>query len=98
MDFELRHHTIYGLLGRNGAGKTTLMHILTGQSLPNTGQIEVFGADPYENAAIMQQMCFVADTQRYPEDMRVNAAGDEASTRHDIVGRPGTVSPEGEAA
>jgi ABC-2 type transport system ATP-binding protein len=71
VDFELRHHTIYGLLGRNGAGKTTLMQILTGQSLPSTGQIEVFGTDPYENAAIMQQMCFVADTQRYPEDMRV---------------------------
>ncbi|MEE2056457.1 ABC transporter ATP-binding protein [Rhodococcus artemisiae] len=67
VDFELQDHTIYGLLGRNGAGKTTLMQILTGQTLPSSGRIEVFGTDPYESAAIMQQMCFVADTQRYPD-------------------------------
>ncbi len=71
VDFELQHHTIYGLLGRNGAGKTTLMQILTGQTLPSAGRIEVFETDPYENAAIMQQMCFVADTPSYPDSVRV---------------------------
>jgi len=34
---------IYGLVGRNGAGKTTLMRLVTGQSLPSGGEIELLG-------------------------------------------------------
>src|SRR5690606_13784170 len=61
-DFTLHRNTIYGLLGRNGAGKTTLMQLLAGHMRPTTGSVEVFGADPYENTAVLQQLCFVADT------------------------------------
>ena len=35
---------IYGLLGRNGAGKTTIIRMLTAQTLPTSGEIELFGA------------------------------------------------------
>ena len=35
---------IYGLVGRNGAGKTTLMRMITGQSEPTGGELELFGA------------------------------------------------------
>lgn len=34
---------IYGLVGRNGAGKTTLMRMVTGQSEPTGGEMELFG-------------------------------------------------------
>jgi ABC-2 type transport system ATP-binding protein len=37
VSFNIREHTIYGLLGRNGAGKTTLMQILTGQGFATSG-------------------------------------------------------------
>lgn len=34
---------IYGLVGKNGAGKTTLMRMITSQSIPTSGDIELFG-------------------------------------------------------
>lgn len=63
-----RENAIYGLLGRNGAGKTTLMTLLTAQNFPTSGQVRVFGEDPYENAAVLQRICFVREGQRYPDD------------------------------
>lgn len=68
VDFTLEEHRIYGLLGRNGAGKTTIMQMLTGQLFPNGGELEVFGREPAEHADVLRRMCFIAESQRYPED------------------------------
>mgnify|MGYP000194452936 FL=1 len=59
---------IYGLLGRNGAGKTTLMSILTAQDPESSGDVRVFGQHPYENDAVLSRMCFIRESQKYPED------------------------------
>jgi ABC-2 type transport system ATP-binding protein len=74
VSFSIREHTIYGLLGRNGAGKTTLMQILTGQGFATSGQVEVFGAAPYENDAVLTDVCFVKESQRYPDSFTVRHA------------------------
>ncbi|MFJ3956999.1 ABC transporter ATP-binding protein [Arthrobacter sp. NPDC090010] len=58
---------IYGLLGRNGAGKTTLMSILTAQAFPSGGTVEVFGENPYENETVLRRLCFIRESQKYPE-------------------------------
>lgn len=61
-------NVIYGLLGRNGAGKTTLMSILTAQNFATSGDARVFGENPYENAHVLSRICFVRESQKYPED------------------------------
>ncbi|GAA1538050.1 ABC-2 type transport system ATP-binding protein [Microbacterium ginsengiterrae] len=59
---------IYGLLGRNGAGKTTLMSILTAQNFASSGDVRVFGEHPYENSRVLSRVCFVRESQKYPDD------------------------------
>jgi len=66
--FAIEQNTIYGLLGRNGAGKTTIMSILTAQNFATSGEVRVFGENPYENARVLQRMCFVRESQKYPDD------------------------------
>ncbi|WP_424346471.1 ABC transporter ATP-binding protein [Kocuria sp. CH-021] len=68
VSFDVEQDTIYGLLGRNGAGKTTAMSILTAQNLPTSGDVRVFGENPYENARVLSRMCFVRESQKYPDD------------------------------
>ncbi|MCO1659154.1 ABC transporter ATP-binding protein [Pseudonocardia humida] len=74
VSIELAPDTIHGLLGRNGAGKTTLMHILTGQAFETGGDVRVFGEHPYENAAVLRRVCFVKESQRYPDWFAVRHA------------------------
>lgn len=68
VSFTIEKDTIYGLLGRNGAGKTTVMSILTAQNFATSGDVRVFGEHPYENAKVLRRMCFVRESQRYPDD------------------------------
>lgn len=68
VSFTIEKDTIYGLLGRNGAGKTTVMSILTAQNFATSGDVRVFGMHPYENAKVLSRMCFVRESQKYPDD------------------------------
>lgn len=68
--FTVAENKIYGLLGRNGAGKTTLMQLLTGQEFASKGSISVFGESPVENAGVLQNISFIKESQRYPDDFR----------------------------
>lgn len=68
VSFSLEADRLYGLLGRNGAGKTTVMSILTGQNFETAGTVEVFGRHPYENQSVLSRMCFIRESQKYPDD------------------------------
>jgi len=70
VSLRLEGGKVYGLLGRNGAGKTTLMSLLTGQEFATSGTIEVFGASPVEHADVLQRICFIRESQRYPDDFK----------------------------
>jgi ABC-2 type transport system ATP-binding protein len=71
--------TITGLLGRNGAGKTTLMQLVTGHRVPTSGTVRVFGETPFENDGVLPRICFVKESQRYPDHFRVVDAVTAAS-------------------
>jgi ABC-2 type transport system ATP-binding protein len=70
VSLTLQENTLYGLLGRNGAGKTTLMSILTAQNFETSGTVRVFGKHPYENASVLSRMCFIRESQKYPDGFR----------------------------
>ncbi|MFZ1381996.1 MAG: ABC transporter ATP-binding protein [Scrofimicrobium sp.] len=58
---------VYGLLGRNGAGKTTLMSILHAQSFPTSGSVRIGGQNPAGSPRALEQVCFIRENQRYPD-------------------------------
>jgi ABC-2 type transport system ATP-binding protein len=68
VDFDIQSETIYGVMGRNGAGKTTAMSIIAAQNTATSGDVLVFGENPYENPAVVSRMCFVRESQKYPDD------------------------------
>ncbi|MEC0093524.1 ABC transporter ATP-binding protein [Paenibacillus macquariensis] len=72
VSFSIESNKIYGLLGRNGAGKTTLMHLITAQQFASSGDIQVFGEHPYENNRVLSQCCFIKESQKYPDNYRIN--------------------------
>ncbi len=54
-------------LERNGAGKTTLMKLITAQIFSTDGVLRVFGEHPYENQQVLEKICFIKESQKYPE-------------------------------
>lgn len=79
VSLDIEGGAIYGLLGRNGAGKTTLMSILTAQNFASSGDVRVFGEHPYENSRVLSRMCFVRESQKYPDDATARHAFKAAS-------------------
>ncbi|EGL17965.1 MULTISPECIES: ABC transporter ATP-binding protein [Paenibacillus] len=71
ISFSIEPDKIYGLLGRNGAGKTTVMQMVTAQMFPTSGELKVFGQHPYENYDVMKRICFIKESQKYPDNFRV---------------------------
>jgi ABC-2 type transport system ATP-binding protein len=71
VSFSMDEEKIYGLLGRNGAGKTTIMHMITAQLFATSGELRVFGENPYENNRVLSQICFIKESQKYPDVYRI---------------------------
>jgi ABC-2 type transport system ATP-binding protein len=43
LSFSIAHGTMFGLLGPNGAGKTSTIRMMIGITLPDSGEVHVFG-------------------------------------------------------
>ena len=67
VSLDIEGAAITGLLGRNGAGKTTLMRVIAAQEFPTAGTVQVFGAGPVENDAILRRLVLVREDQVFPD-------------------------------
>jgi ABC-2 type transport system ATP-binding protein len=72
--FRIEAGRIVGLIGRNGAGKTTALKSILGLAQCG-GELRVLDLDPRrQRDALMQQVCFIADTAVLPRWLRVDRA------------------------
>ena len=58
---------ITALLGMNGAGKTTLIRMITGQLRPTTGDLRVFGLEPFANPDVYRRMGYCPEIDNFYE-------------------------------
>lgn len=82
VDLQLEPGTVLGLIGPNGAGKTTLLRSLLGLTQCE-GELSVLGLDPRrQQAQLMEQVCFIADTAVLPRWMTVQQLLDYVAGTH----------------
>lgn len=48
VNMEIKQGDIYGLVGKNGAGKTTLLRMISGLTMPSSGEIDLFNETSYQ--------------------------------------------------
>lgn len=69
INFQIRQGELFGFLGPNGAGKTTTINMLTGLARPDSGTIQIAGADCTRNPKATQHLIGIVpdDSNLYPE-------------------------------
>ncbi|HEX7740473.1 MAG TPA: ABC transporter ATP-binding protein [Marmoricola sp.] len=55
LDLSVRRGEVHGFLGPNGAGKSTTIRVLLGLLRADAGQVRLFGADPWRDAAALHR-------------------------------------------
>lgn len=72
LSFELLKGETLGLLGTNGAGKTTTIKMLTGQLIPTSGTLSVFGFNPTtEPKKVHNMIGYIPDKQSLYDELPV---------------------------
>jgi ABC-2 type transport system ATP-binding protein len=60
---------ITALLGMNGAGKSTLLRLITGQLRPTTGDVKIFGQEPFGNPDVFKHIGYCPEIDNFYEYM-----------------------------
>ncbi|MEX0771168.1 MAG: ABC transporter ATP-binding protein [Balneolaceae bacterium] len=71
MDLSVPEGQATGIVGPNGSGKTTLIKSLLGLVRPDSGSIEVKGVKLNGNWEYRQNIGYMPQVARYPENMKV---------------------------
>ena len=67
VSLEIKSGRFFGLLGPNGAGKTTLINSIVSLARPDSGRVEVFGRDAFEQFRDARRMIGVS-----PQEMNLD--------------------------
>ncbi|BAQ11170.1 ABC-type multidrug transport system, atpase component [Bacillus sp. OxB-1] len=68
LDFTLYKGEICALIGQNGAGKSTIFKMLSGQLIPTSGEIRLFGKMGQDMADARRRMGFLIETPAFFAD------------------------------
>jgi Cu-processing system ATP-binding protein len=71
ISLQIRDGVITAVLGPNASGKTTLIKSLLGMVIPQNGTIELNGADIRNNWKYRQQIGYLPQIARFPENLKV---------------------------
>ncbi|MFF2176831.1 ABC transporter ATP-binding protein [Lysinibacillus sp. NPDC058147] len=69
--FTIEGPKIVGFLGHNGAGKTTFLNLLSGLISTTNGNISVNGENVFNEPATLRDICFVAESGNFQEEMTI---------------------------
>lgn len=58
---------ITALLGMNGAGKSTLLRLISGQIRPTTGELTVYGMEPFGNYGLYRRLGYCPEVDNFYE-------------------------------
>jgi len=82
IDLEIPPGRIVGLIGPNGAGKTSALKAILGLATYE-GELSVLGKNPStQRAALMKDVCFIADVAVLPRWIRVHQLIDVTESLH----------------
>ncbi|GEQ48831.1 ATP-binding cassette domain-containing protein [Tetragenococcus koreensis] len=68
LDFTLQQGEICALIGKNGAGKSTFFKMLSGQILPSSGDIALFGQSGKDCGLSRKRIGFIVETPTFFPD------------------------------
>ncbi len=71
VDLDVAPGSITALIGRNGSGKTTLLSILAAFRPSDAGTVRIGGAEPWENPAVVGDVCLVRESGDLHRELRV---------------------------
>lgn len=69
LSVQFKENSLTGLIGRNGAGKTTLLQMIAGYTLPTSGEVTVFGKNPFNNLFISANTIFIDDQMVFSPEL-----------------------------
>jgi ABC-2 type transport system ATP-binding protein len=69
LSFEIREGSIFGLLGPNGAGKTTTIRMLVNITMPDSGEISLFGQSM--NSKLQERVGYLPEDRGLYKKMKV---------------------------
>ena len=55
---------VTGILGQNGAGKSTLFKLIVGRLRPSSGEVMLFGTNPFKNPAPYSRLGYVSESEQ----------------------------------